>query len=199
MNLTDRGRRWLDRLNQSPHALWLLAVMSFLETIIVPIPIEVVLIPFMLTNRHRIWLIATVVTAACIAASLLGYAIGYLFYQSIGVWFLETFGHQAAYESFTQLFDDYGFVAVFVVGILPIPFQLAMLAAGLTEYPLPLFVLATLIARGLRYYGLAWLVYAFGDRARKLWDRHALLTSLGAVAILAAIVIGGNYAANQLV
>lgn len=58
-----RARRWLERLNGSKHMLWLLALFSFLETLIVPVPIELVLIPLMALNRQRIWRIATVTTA----------------------------------------------------------------------------------------------------------------------------------------
>lgn len=189
---------YLQRLNRSRHSLWLISLMSFLETIIVPIPIEVVLIPYMAANRRRLWLIATLVLAACVAASLVGYGIGYLFYQSVGAWAIETFGWQQAYESYRQLFQSHGFVAILLVGILPIPFQIAMIAAGLSGYPIWLFVLATLIARGLRYYGLAWLVHAFGEEAKHWWRRHAVLTSLGAAAVVAAFVLGTNFLAGQL-
>lgn len=172
--------------------------MSFLETIIVPIPIEVVLIPYMAANRSRIWLIATLVTAACIAASLVGYGVGYLFFQSIGTWFIETFDYRSAYESYRAFFSSHGFLAVLVVGVLPIPFQIAMIAAGLSAYPVHLFVLATLIARGLRYYGLSWLVYAFGENAKDLWHRHAVLVSLGAAVGVAVLVVGTNMLANRV-
>ena len=173
--------------------------MSFLETIIVPIPIEVVLIPFMAANRHRIWRIASATLAGCVAASLLGYGVGMLLYQSVGTWFIDTLGYQDAYEGFRVFFDKHGFLAILVVGIVPIPFHIAIITAGLAGYPLPLFVLATLISRGIRYYGLAWLVCRFGERARDLWREHAVLASMGAAAIVAAIFVTGNYLAGLVV
>lgn len=197
--LRNRARAWLERLNRSKYALWLIGVMSFLETIIVPIPIEVVLIPFMAANRHRIWLIATVAAGACLLASIVGYGAGFLLYQSVGVWFIETFGYQSAYEAFRGFFDQYGFLAILVVGIVPIPFQVAMITAGLSAYPIHLFVAATLIARGIRYYGLAWLVHAFGRQAKALWRKHALLASLGAAAAVVLIVVTGNCLADLVI
>ncbi len=103
--VTARATRWFDRLNESNHLLWLLGVVSFLETIIIPVPIEVVLIPLMAINRDRVIAIATAVTLGCLLAALVGYGVGMLLFESIGRWFIETMGYEQAYESFKQCFD----------------------------------------------------------------------------------------------
>lgn len=175
---SQRAQKWFDRINGSRHMLWVLGVISFLETIIVPIPIEVVLIPLMAANKRRIWTIATVAMAGCLVASLVGYAVGMVLFQSIGSWFIETMNMQEAYEGFQLFFDEYGFIAIITLGILPIPFQVAMITAGLSGYPIHLFVLAAVLSRGIRYFGLAWLVCRFGERVEGMWQRHALRTSL---------------------
>jgi membrane protein YqaA with SNARE-associated domain len=193
-----RARRWLERLNGSKHMLWLLALFSFLETLIVPVPIELVLIPLMALNRQRIWRIATVTTAGCLAASLLGYGVGMVLYQSVGTWFIDTMGMQNAYQAYQGFFDRYGFIAILTLGILPIPFQVAMITAGLSGYPIVLFVLAALIARGIRYYGLAWLVLRYGPRVERMWRRHALVTSLVAGLIVLGLALGMQWLAGQV-
>lgn len=195
---SERAKRWFDRLSESNHMLWLLGFISFMETIIVPIPIEVVLIPLMAINRHRIWTLATVATAGCLAASLTGYGVGMVLYQSLGTWFIDMMGMQSAYESFQSFFDQYGFAAIIAVGIIPIPFQVAMITAGLSGYPIHLFVLAALIARGVRYYGLAWLILQFGERIAEMWNRHTWLTSLGGIAVIAALMLLTRALANQV-
>lgn len=195
---SGRLKRWVERLNRSRHPLWIIGVLSFLETIIIPIPIELILIPMMAANRSRIWLIATITFAGCLLAAVVGYGVGMVLYESVGRWFIETMGYQDAYQSFKSFFDRQGFIAVLAVGIIPIPFQIAMITAGLAGYPLYLFVLAAGIARALRYYGLAWLVARFGRRARNVWQRHAVLASLGAAAIVAALYFAGQYAAKQV-
>jgi len=194
-----RVSEWTEWLNRSNHTLWLLGVASFLETIIVPIPIELVLVPLMAIQRQRIWLIATVALAGCLAASLLGYGVGVALYQSVGIWFVETMGYQDAYQSFQTFFDRHGFAAILVVGILPIPFQIAMITAGLSNYPLLLFVLATVIARGIRYFGLAWLVSHFGRAAGEMWRRHAVWTSIAAGALVGLIYVVSQYLAGQII
>lgn len=197
--MAGQAGRWLHKLNESRHPLWIIGVLSFLETIIIPVPIEVILIPMMAANRSRIWLIATITFAGCLAAAILGYGVGMVLYESVGRWFLESMGYQDAYESFKSFFDQRGFIAILLVGIIPIPFQIAMITAGLAGYPFLLFVLAAAIARGVRYYGLAWLVARFGRRARRLWQQHAVLASLGGAAAIAALYLAGQYVAGQII
>ena len=197
--MQPRAEKYLRWLECSPYSLWLLGVMSFLETIIVPIPIEVVLVPFMVANPDRIWRIAGVAMAGCVLAALVGYGVGQFLYESVGQWFLQNFSQPGAYESYQDLFGRHGFLAVLVVAIVPIPFQLAMLAAGAADYPLPLFVLATLIARGIRYFGLGWLVKHYGSQAKALWKEHRVAASLVAAAAITLLVLGTRYAADALV
>ena len=196
--MSERSKRWFNRINDSNHLLWLIGVFSFLETIILPVPIEVILIPLMLVNRERIFAIATAATVGCLLAAVFGYWVGVALFDSIGTWFIETMGYEEAYESFKSFFDSYGLGAILLVGIVPIPFQVAMITAGLSGYPLPLFVLAAVIARGIRYYGLAWLVRKFGDDARRIWDDHALLASLIAGAIILVLYLAGQWLAGQI-
>ncbi|WP_457944752.1 YqaA family protein [Vreelandella alkaliphila] len=157
---TTRTKQWFERINGSKNMLWLLGTLSFLETIILPIPIELVLIPLMAINQQRIWAMATATTLGCLIASIVGYTVGMVLYQSIGTWFIEFMGMEQSYQSFQTFFEQYGFAAILAIGILPIPFQVAMITAGLSGYPIMLFVLAALLARGLRYFGLAWLALA---------------------------------------
>ncbi|WP_417422553.1 YqaA family protein [Halomonas sp.] len=188
--ISKNTKAWFERINGSKNMLWLLGTLSFLETIILPIPLELILIPLMAANRQRIWLLATITTAGCLIASLVGYGVGMLLFQSIGNWFIEFMGMQESYQAFQTFFNQYGFAAILVIGIVPIPFQVAMITAGLSGYPILLFVLAAFIARGLRYYGLAWLVYRFGHSVLVLWKRHALLTSLVGGVIVLLFVLG---------
>jgi membrane protein YqaA with SNARE-associated domain len=197
--MAGRTSHWVRKLNDSRHPLWIIGVLSFLETIIIPVPIEVILIPMMAANRSRIWLIATITFGGCLAAAILGYGVGMVLYESVGRWFLEAMSYQDAYESFKSFFDEQGFIATLLVGIVPIPFQIAMITAGLAGYPFYLFVIAAAVARGVRYYGLAWLVARFGHRARQLWQRHAVLAGLGGAAVIAALYFAGQYVAGQII
>lgn len=166
-------RDWLERLNHSPHALWLLFGASMLETLLVPIPIEIVLIPWMLCHPERKWTIAGVALAGNLTAASLGYLLGVSVMEQWGDQLIGLFGSQEAFETYRSRLQEEGFMAVVTIGIVPVPFQIAMLAAGASGYPYPLFLLAAMLGRGLRYFGLALLVALAGDAALGLWERHS--------------------------
>ncbi|MDX1631857.1 MAG: VTT domain-containing protein, partial [Thermoanaerobaculia bacterium] len=170
----------------SDHVLWWLFLASFLETVIVPIPIELILVPYMVANRDRLIPIATAVTLGCITASMLGYGVGFFLFETAGEWVIRTAGWESAYASYQAFFESHGFFAVFAVGIVPIPFQVAMLTAGAASYPVWKFTLAATLARGIRYFGLAGIVALVGDRAEALWKRHRWAAIVLLVALLGA-------------
>ncbi len=180
------------RLDTSPTGYAVLALASFLETIIVPIAIEIILVPYMALNRSKAWTIATVTLAGCMAGALLGYAVGAGLMETLGQSIVERFGWAEDYEWFVRQMDDYGFWLIILVGFIPVPFQIAMLGAGAANYPLLLFCLASLIARGIRYYGLALLVVLFKDRAKALWQRSRWATGIGAVVLLGLIFVASR-------
>jgi membrane protein YqaA with SNARE-associated domain len=183
-----RVERWRKRIENSPHGLWLIGAASYLESIIIPIPLEVVLIPYLMARRDRAWTIATVVTVGCLLGALTGYGVGAALLESIGQTWIEHLGWGSQMESFRSQFQEHGFWAIVGVGVVPVPFQVAMLVAGAAGYPLALFVLASAIARGIRYYGLAGLVVFFGERAQRLWDDHAQAVMLGLGTVCVALV-----------
>lgn len=189
----DRTRRWLERLSRSRRAMWVLFAASFAETLVLPIPIELILIPFMAANRARVWVIAGVVTLGCLLASLVGYGVGLLLFETLGLRVIDAMGWSEGMQRFRVIFEDYGFWAIVAVGVLPIPFQVALLGAGAAAYPIGWFLLAALIARGSRYFGLALLVRLFGERTGDLWRRHKgrVLVIAGGVAlcVLALIIV----------
>lgn len=196
--LSTSAADWLEKISGSKHMYWLLFVLSMLETIIVPIPMELVLIPLMATHRDKIWQLASVTLAGCIVASLIGYGVGVALYESLGNWFIHKMGYEEAHKAYQHFFDNHGFWAILIVGIVPIPFQLAMITAGVANYPIALFTLAALISRGIRYYGLASLVKYYGERAKTLWKEHKLKVSLIVGGILLALYLIMQFIADTI-
>ncbi|WP_417656606.1 YqaA family protein [Pseudidiomarina aestuarii] len=168
-----RANRWLARLAESNHVLWLIFTLSLLESIIVPIPLELILIPLLLSQQHRLWAISTATLAGCLVGATIGYFVGFWFFDDVGQWLLQILGYEDAFASFSERFQEQGFGLLLLVGITPIPFQVGMLSAGSTGYPYGLFITAAIIARGIRYYGLALLVYWFGDKMLDVWQRYS--------------------------
>ncbi|WP_227367492.1 YqaA family protein [Halomonas sp. M20] len=164
---------WLDRLARSNHAYWLLFLASMLETLLIPIPIEIIIIPWMLSHPDKKWRIAAVALAGNLAAATVGFWLGSLAMEQWGDALISFFGGQQVYDSFQARFEKQGFLAILAIGITPVPFQIAMLVAGASNYPFLLFLAAACMARGVRYFGLALLVRIFGDAATRIWKKHS--------------------------
>jgi membrane protein YqaA with SNARE-associated domain len=148
----------------------------------------VVLVPLMLARSKQIWRIATVVLIGCIVGALAGYGVGVLVMETVGQRLVEFMGWSEGMSAFEASLEERGFWAILAIGVTPVPFQVAMLGAGATGYPLPLFVLATALARGVRYFGLALCVRLLGERAQRLWDEHATAIGVGILVVAAAAV-----------
>ena len=182
---TSRLRRLIDRMVHSKHMLWGLGLASFMESILVPIPLEAILIPLMQARRSAMFALATAALIGCLIGASVGYAVGYFIFDAVGDQLVSLIATQQQYEHVVQQMEEQGFWFVLSVGVIPIPFQIAMLAAGATKYSFALFLAASIIARGLRYYGLALLVWVAGNKAQALFERHKISATLGLTAIVA--------------
>lgn len=172
MSTTGRLKRFTKRLVESKHMLKGITVASFLESTIVPIPLEAVMVPLLQVRRERLWWIALMATLGCVAGALVGYGLGYYLFDLIGDWVIQTFSSQEQFDQVTSKMESQGFWFVLTLGVAPIPFQIAMLAAGATKFSLLSFLIATAIARSLRYFGLALVVYFAGNKAEALIKRY---------------------------
>ncbi len=152
--------------------LWSVALASFLESTLVPIPLEAVLIPLMQAKRERLWSIAAMATLGCLVGALFGYALGYYLYEALQGYLVEYLTTAEQLAQVKAQMQAEGFWYVLSLGIVPVPFQIAMLAAGAVSFSLTLFILATLIARSIRYFGLALLVKLAGNQAQTLFQRY---------------------------
>ncbi|WP_462180393.1 YqaA family protein [Pseudoalteromonas gelatinilytica] len=181
--IKQKTRQFID----SKHMLKSITVASFLESTIVPIPLETVLIPLMQARREKLWLIALMATIGCIIGAIFGYALGYYLFDVVGDWVINTFSNPEQFEQVKQNMQAQGFWFVLTLGIVPIPFQIAMLAAGATKYSIFLFLLATVIARSIRYFALAAVVYYAGNQAERIIQKHKT-KALVAVSVLVLLL-----------
>ncbi|QGX38656.1 YqaA family protein [Permianibacter aggregans] len=188
--------KWLEsfyrQVFETRYPWTVLGVFSFLETTILPIPLESVLIPFLIRNRDRMLRTAAVVTITCLLGASLFYLVGAYLMQWLGQPIIEWFASPDAYKNMREMLRDHGFLFVLATGISPIPFQIGMLAAGAGDYSFWLFLLAASIARAIRYFGLVWLVHHYGDEAETLWQRNKLKAGLWALLIVLLFYLFGR-------
>ncbi len=162
-------KRLYDRtlaLADHPRAMWALALVSFIESSVFPIPPDVLMIPMILARPHRAWAIAGVALIASVLGGMLGYAIGAFAYESVGQPILEMMGKGDAMEQFNARFNDFGFWAVLAAGVTPFPYKVITIMSGWTGMPLATFVATSILARALRFFVLAGLLRTFGEPIR---------------------------------
>lgn len=160
-------------------------IASFLESTIVPVPLEAILLPLMQARRDRLWLIASMATLGCILGAIFGYALGFFLFDLVGDWVINYFSTPEQWQTVQQQMTSEGFWFILTLGILPIPFQIAMLAAGATQYSLLLYLLATAISRSARYFGIALAVKIAGNHAERLIKKYRTGAIIGTVFLLA--------------
>jgi membrane protein YqaA with SNARE-associated domain len=181
---------WCIDAAHKPYALWILAVVSFAESSFFPVPPDVMLIPMSLAKPQRAWLFAAVCTAASVAGGLLGYAIGALLYDSVGQWLIQLYGLGGKVEAFRASYAEWGAVIILLKGLTPIPYKLVTITSGFAGYNLLLFVLCSIVARGIRFFAAAVLLNRYGEWIRLRIERHlGLWVALGAIALVAGFVI----------
>ena len=187
--MLNRTYDWTLRMAEHDRALWVLALVAFIESSVFPIPPDVLMIPMILARPHRAWLIAGVALIASVLGGLLGYAIGALAFEGLGRPILESLGKAEAMEGFNARFNDMGFWAVLTAGVTPFPYKVITIMSGWTAMPLGTFIATSILARGLRFFVLAFLLWAYGEPVRRFIERR-----LGLVfAAFVVLLFGGLY------
>lgn len=175
-------------------APWALAVVSFVESSFFPIPPDVMLVPMVLGRRERAWRYATVATVASVLGGLLGYAIGYYAYDAVGLPILRLYGKEHALDGFMTFVREYGVPAVIIKGMTPIPYKVVTIAAGVGKMDLMLFIGASIVARAMRFFLVAGLLYFAGEPIRAFIEQRLALVTTAFVVLL----VGGFVAARYM-
>ena len=180
---------WTMAQADHPRALWVLALVSFLESSVFPIPPDVLMIPMILARPSRAWLIAGVCLLSSVLGGLLGYAIGALAYEQIGQPVLSAMGKADAMAEFNTRFNDFGFWPVLIAGMTPFPYKVITIMSGWTGLPLTTFIVTSVVARGARFFLVAALLWKFGAPIRDFIERRLGLM----FALFVAILLAGFY------
>ena len=164
-------------------ALWVLGVVSFLESAILPIPVDAFALPVMFANRRRLWQAVVVASLASLAGGCLGYYFGAALADTLGAWIIETYQLQEQFEAFKGEMNERASVVLFIATLSPLPYKLAALASGAIEYSFASFFVISAAGRSLRFFGMAGLIHLMGPKVPEFMERHAR-------AVAAVIIVG---------
>jgi membrane protein YqaA with SNARE-associated domain len=186
---------WTMALAARPRAEWALAGVAFAESSFFPIPPDILLIPMVLARRAKAWRYAAIATASSVIGGLAGYLIGAFLFEEIGRPLLEFYGYTARFQEFANTYNEWGAWIVFAAGLTPFPYKVITIASGATGLDILVFMVASVAARGGRFFVVAALLYWIGPPVRAFIERR-----LGLVfTVFVVLLVGGFVVALYLI
>jgi len=177
-----------------PHAAGWLALFSFMEASFFPVPPHPLLGLMCLAEPKKAIRFAIVATLASVAGGLLGYAIGWGLYDTVGVQLLNALGMAEGFPKAACYLREYGAEIIMIKGATPIPFKLLTITAGFIAMPLVPFILASIVSRSISFMIVGVLFRLFGAPIKRFIDKYLGLVTIGFV----VLVVGGFIAASML-
>ena len=159
-----------------------LGIMSFFESFIFPIPPDILIIPMTIAKKQEWIKIALIATIGSIIGACLGYFIGYVFFNEVGIKIFEIYGIDN--ESFLEnkISSEGGMIAwitlLAIAGFSPIPFKLLTITSGFIKFNLIYFIIISLITRGFRFFLIAFLIGNFSSAMQKIIQKKLLKISI---------------------
>ena len=188
MNFIRKSYDSVLSLSSKKNAMFWLFVVAFAESSFFPIPPDIMIIPMVLATPNKAWKIAGLATVASVFGGCLGYVIGVSFFDLLAKPMLEMYGYMAQFTKFQQYYTEYGSWIVFGAGITPFPYKIITIASGTVHLNFFVFTIASILARGLRFYLVAWLLYRFGAPMKQFIEKN-----LGILSILFFVLLIGSF------
>ncbi len=154
------------------HASYYLSATSFAESSFFPVPVDVLLAPMVLAQREKAWWYASLATLTSVAGAVFGYYIGLFLFDQVAQPIIEFYHFQEKFIYVQQLFNKYGIWIIFIAGFSPIPYKIFTITAGVAGMPLLPFILTSLVARGARFFLVAGLLYAGGEKIDAVLEKR---------------------------
>ncbi len=190
MNLIKRLYDWVLHWAETPYAIPALVAISFAESSFFPVPPDVLLIPLCLGMRKRSMQFALYCTLASVIGGLFGYMLGWGFYETVGTRIVRLYHAEALFKQLCTQFNAYSFWAVFIPALTPIPYKIFTISSGVTGISIGTFVIASVLGRGLRFFGVAILLWFFGKPIKTFIDKY-----FNALSIIFVIFLIAGFAA----
>ncbi|KKT30404.1 MAG: DedA family protein [Candidatus Nomurabacteria bacterium GW2011_GWD1_44_10] len=187
--LKETMSAWAVRHAEGKNAKWWLFGMSFAESSFFPVPPDVLLVAILMTKeRARAFYYATITTLGSVLGGLLGYAIGYFLFQTVGVWLVDIYHLETEMITVQKLFMDNAFFAIFVAAFTPIPYKVFTIAGGLFGISIPTFIIASILGRAGRFFAVATVMKYFGGHIARVFYEYFNLISFAIVIVLGVIL-----------
>ena len=178
---------------RSPNAERTLFAISFAESSFFPIPPDLMLGPMAAAEPTKWLRYALTCTIASVLGGLLGYAIGYFLFESVGQWIISLFGYGGKEAELRAFYDHWGAWFIFLKGLTPIPFKLVTIVSGAMSFSLPIFIAACIVTRGLRFVLVAYVFQRFGPQLAPMIEKRLGVVMLGVALFIVLALVGAHY------
>jgi len=166
------------------HAVWVLAFVAFADSSFLPVPPHALLIPMALAHPRLGIFYGAVATLASVLGGYLGYGIGYVLFDTVGRWVIDTYGYQSAFQQFQEGFAQYGIWIIIGKGLTPIPFKIVTIAAGAAHFPLWDLTWSSVISRGMQFFAIGLALKVAGPKIAPFIERRLFLLTGAALALI---------------
>jgi membrane protein YqaA with SNARE-associated domain len=178
---------------EHPKAVWALSLVSFAESSFFPLPPDIMLIPMVLARRSKAFVYASFATLSSVLGGILGYAIGYFLFETVGKPVLDFYGYGDKFGTFAAQYNEWGAWIVLMAGLTPFPYKVITIASGVTGLAFPIFMIASIVARSIRFFAVSALLYLFGPQIRLFIEKY-----FGLVTIVFFVMLVGGFALVKL-
>ncbi|WP_421980199.1 YqaA family protein [Roseibium sp.] len=179
---------WTLSLAAGPRAPAALGSVSFVESSFFPIPPDILLIPMVIARREKAWWYALLCTVTSVVGGILGYLIGMFLFEQVAEPILTFYGKMDKFDEFSAVFNHWGWWFVFIAGLTPFPYKVITIASGVAGLSLPIFIVASIVSRGLRFFIVAGLLYFFGPPIKEFIEKR-----LGLMFTLFVVLLVGGF------
>ena len=185
----DKCVEWAGHKAANP----ILAFVAFLESIIFPIPTDAMIIPMVIAKRNKFVKISLIAIIFSVLGGLIGYLIGYVFFNEVGIKIFEFFGSENANIFKEKLASEKGLVSgiiiLFIAGFTPLPFKIITISSGFVHFNILLFIIVCLVSRGLRFFLVSYLTYKYGPAIGPFLEKKGSQWSIVIAGIIIIIVM----------
>ena len=193
--IMKRLYNWVLSWAESKYGTLALFILAFIESSFFPIPPDALMMPLSLSKPKKAWFFALITTVGSVLGGIFGWFIGHTLYETVGKRIIETLHYQAEFALVGTYYEQNAFLYIMAAAVTPIPYKVFTIAAGVWEIGMPTLIIASVIGRGIRYFGVATLLYFYGAKIKLLIEKYFEWLAMLALVLL----IGGFYAVKYLI
>ena len=176
------------KLSANKNSLKFLGIISTIESIFFPIPPDLFLIPIAMTKKYKWLFLGLFTTITSVIGGVIGYLIGVFFWDIIGSYIISFYNSEDEINSLKILFQEHGWMIILVAGLTPVPYKIFTISSGFLSLNIFVFIICSILSRGLRFISIAYLISKYGERGVKFLEKH--FNKLSVLVLIVLIGIG---------